>query len=58
MSGERGRLRIVGQQDPIWQLWAALPIEWRGPVIGADVENWDAISETMSGDSTSAGCPT
>ena len=45
MSGERGRLRIVGQQDPIWQLWAALPIEWRGPVIGADVENWDAISE-------------
>jgi hypothetical protein len=45
MSGERGQLRIVGQQDPIWQLWAALPIAWRGPIIGADVENWDAISE-------------
>src|SRR5579859_582844 len=45
MSGERGRLRLAGQEDPIWQLWRALPEPWRGPVIGEGIENWKAISE-------------
>jgi integrase len=31
--------------DPIWRLWRELPPEWRGPIIGPDIENWDKITE-------------
>jgi integrase len=43
MNGER--LRLVVEEDPMWRLWRALPEPWRGPVIGAGIENWAAISE-------------
>lgn len=39
------RLRPVERLDPIWRLWEQLPPEWRGPIIGPDIENWGAISE-------------
>jgi integrase-like protein len=45
MGGERGPVRLVGQEDPIWRLWRALPEPWRGQVIGEGIENWKAISE-------------
>lgn len=45
MAGEHGRLRPAEHEDPIWQLWRALPEPWRGPVIGEGIENWKAISE-------------
>jgi Phage integrase family len=44
MRGER-RLRAVEDADPIWLLWAQLPPEWRGPVIGDGIDNWLDISE-------------
>lgn len=46
MSPDRPRhLHLADDRDPIWRLWHALPSEWRGPVIGEHVENWQAISE-------------
>jgi hypothetical protein len=44
MRGER-LLRAVEDADPIWRLWAQLPPEWRGPVIGDGIDNWLDISE-------------
>lgn len=37
------RLHLVGDEDPIWRLWAALPTEWRGPIIGPGIDNWQQI---------------
>jgi hypothetical protein len=45
VTGEHTRLRPVTAEDPIWQLWRALPGPWRGPVIGEGIANWQAISE-------------
>jgi hypothetical protein len=45
MPGER-RLRAVQDVDPIWRLWEQLPPEWRGPVIGPGIDNWQEISPT------------
>jgi len=46
MPGERPpRLRGIDDVDPIWRLWPQLPPEWRGPVIGPGIENWDKITE-------------
>jgi integrase len=47
MSVERrGGLRPAEDQDPVTRLWAQLPPQWRGPIIGPGVANWAAISET------------
>jgi integrase len=46
MSADRpGHLRPATSLDPIVALWAALPEQWRRPVIGEGIENWNAISE-------------
>ena len=46
MRGERpGHLRSAEGLDPVQRLWQELPIEWRGPVIGEGITNWEAISE-------------
>ena len=46
MSGERrGLLRPADGLDPVQRLWRQLPPEWRGPVIGPDIEGWDSITE-------------
>ncbi|EHK80582.1 tyrosine-type recombinase/integrase [Rhodococcus sp. PAE-6] len=34
--------------DPIWRLWQELPPQWRGPIIGPAVEDWDKITENAS----------
>jgi Phage integrase family len=44
MPDERG-LRAVGSVDPVWALWEQLPPQWRGPVIGEGIDNWQKISE-------------
>ena len=46
MRGERpGHLRSAEGLDPVQRLWQELPIEWRGPVIGEGITNWEAITE-------------
>jgi hypothetical protein len=46
VSGERrGLLRPADGLDPVQRLWRQLPPEWRGPVIGPDIEGWDSITE-------------
>ena len=44
MSGER-LLRPADGLDPVQRLWRQLPPQWRGPVIGPDIEGWDSITE-------------
>ena len=46
MRGERPRhLRLAAGPDPVQRLWQELPVEWRGPVIGEGIANWEAITE-------------
>lgn len=46
MVGERpGHLRPTDGLDPVEQLWRQLPTEWRGPLIGAGIVNWNTITE-------------
>ena len=44
MAGERRLRAISPDDDPIWRLWAQLPPQWRGPVIGEGIDNWSALS--------------
>ena len=58
MSSERPpQLRPVAGGDPIWRLWQDLPAEWRGPVIGAGIENWEAVTENGERRLDLAGLP-
>jgi integrase len=50
-------LRPVEDADPIWRLWEQLPPEWRGPIIGPDIENWGAISENKAQPLNLSGLP-
>jgi integrase/ferredoxin len=46
MTGERrGHLRPADEPDPVQRLWRQLPPEWRGPVIGPGIEDWEAVTE-------------
>jgi integrase len=47
MNNERRsqHLRAVGDADPIWRLWQALPAQWRGPILGPGISNWPSITE-------------
>jgi Phage integrase family len=48
MAGDRPRrLRLAGDEDPVWRLWRALPELWRGPVIGPGIESWENITENI-----------
>ena len=38
-------LRAVGDIDPIWRLWEALPPQWRGPILGPGIANWASLTE-------------
>lgn len=40
-----GRLRPAEDLDPVHRLWLELPEQWRGPVIGPGIANWDRITE-------------
>lgn len=46
-SGRRRsqHLRPASAQDPIWRLWGALPVQWRGPVLGEGISDWASITE-------------
>src|SRR5450756_1604467 len=58
VSSERPpQLRPVAGGDPIWRLWQDLPAEWRGPVIGAGIENWEAVTENGERRLDLAGLP-
>ena len=49
MSGEGPRLlRPAEAGNPVDVLWAALPAEWRGPVIGPGIADWEKFSEGRS----------
>jgi integrase len=45
MSDRQHRLQLVDAADPVWALWRRLPAEWRGPIIGPEVGNWQSVSE-------------
>lgn len=46
MSGEGPRLlRPAEAGDPVDALWLALPAEWRGPVIGPGIADWERICD-------------
>ncbi len=47
MSADGPRpLRLAGAGDPVDELWLALPAEWRGPVIGPGIADWERFSES------------
>src|SRR5260370_33179730 len=49
MAGEGPRLlRPAEAGNPVDVLWAALPAEWRGPVIGPGIADWEKFSEGRS----------
>src|ERR1017187_1371490 len=49
MTGEGPRLlRPAEAGNPVDVLWAALPAEWRGPVIGPGIADWEKFSEGRS----------
>src|SRR5260370_1217355 len=49
MSGEGPRLlRPAESGNPVDVLWLALPAEWRGPVIGPGIADWEKFSEGRS----------
>jgi len=49
MSGESPRLlRPADAGNPVDVLWLALPAEWRGPVIGPGIADWEKFSEGRS----------
>ena len=46
MNGQRPPyLRPADDKDPIWQLLQELPPQWRGPIIGPAIDNWEKITE-------------
>lgn len=46
MNGQRPPyLRPANETDPIWQLLQELPPQWRGPIIGPAIDNWEKITE-------------
>jgi len=47
MSAEGPRLlRPAEAGSPVDRLWLALPAEWRGPVIGPGIADWEKFSES------------
>jgi integrase len=49
MTGEGPRLlRRAEACNPVDTLWLALPAEWRGPVIGPGIADWEKFSEGRS----------
>jgi hypothetical protein len=50
-------LRPVEEVDPIWRLWDELPSEWQGPIIGPEVENWEAFTELRDHNIILTGLP-
>src|SRR5260370_40754041 len=49
MDGEGpSLLRPAEAGNPVDVLWAALPAEWRGPVIGPGIADWEKFSEGRS----------
>lgn len=58
MIGERPpHLRPAAPEDPVWRLWRELPAEWRGPVIGPNVDGWEDITENGDYKINLAGLP-
>jgi hypothetical protein len=46
MSTDRsGPLRPAESLDPVQRLWEALPLLWRGPVIGPGIQDWESVTE-------------
>ncbi|WKN60190.1 hypothetical protein HJ581_0041075 [Rhodococcus opacus] len=46
MNGQRPPyLRPADDKDPIWQLLQELPPQWRGPIIGPAIDDWEKITE-------------
>lgn len=49
MSAEGPRFpRPAEAGNPVDALWLALPAEWRGPVIGPGIADWEKFSEGRS----------
>jgi integrase len=46
-SDQRGGLSLAAGPDPVLRLWRQLPPQWRGPVIGAGIEDWETLTENQ-----------
>ncbi len=58
MNRNRPPFLASGEQvDPIWRLWLELPRAWQGPIIGPEVENWEAFTELKDHNIILTGLP-